>query len=183
MGTDIRSAADADVPRIAEIYAHYVRTALATFEIDPPSVEEMARRRGVVLARDLPYLVADLDGRVAGYAYVSPYNSRMAYRFSVEDSIYIHPEYARKGIGRRLLAELIARTEKCGCRQMVAVIGDSSNVASIGLHAEFGFRHVGVLRSVGFKFDRWVDTVLMQRELAAARSRRFRGVNEDENPA
>jgi L-amino acid N-acyltransferase YncA len=166
MAINIRTAADKDVPAIAGIYAHYVTTALATFEIDPPSAEEIARRRAAILARDLPYLVADLDGQAVGYAYVSPYHSRMAYRFSVEDSIYVHPEHARKGIGRQLLAELIDRAEKCGCRQMVAIIGDSDNAASIGLHAEFGFRHVGVLRSVGFKFDRWVDTVLMQRELA-----------------
>ncbi len=169
MGIEIRSAVDTDVPVIAEIYSHYVRTALATFEIDPPDAEEIARRRAAVLARGLPYLAADLDGLLVGYAYVSPYHTRLAYRFSVEDSIYIHPEHARKGIGRRLLGELIARTEKCDSRQMVAIIGDSGNAASIGLHAEFGFRHVGVLRSVGFKFGRWVDTVLMQRELRPVR--------------
>jgi L-amino acid N-acyltransferase YncA len=171
MNIDIRSATDADVPAITEIYAHYVRTALATFEIDPPSVDEMAQRRAAIVARGLPYLVADLDGLMAGYAYASPYRSRTAYRFSVEDSIYVYPKHSRKGIGRRLLAELIARAAERDCRQMVAVIGDSSNEASIGLHAEFGFRHVGVLRSVGFKFGRWVDTVLMQRELAAGAGR------------
>src|SRR5271154_6088286 len=107
MEIDIRNATDADVPRIAEIYGHYVTTALATFEIDPPSVDEMARRRSAVLARGLPYIVADLDGLAVGYAYVSPYHSRLAYRFSVENSIYIHPEHPRKGIGRKLMTELI----------------------------------------------------------------------------
>lgn len=165
METTLRSATDADVAAITEIYAHYVRTALATFEIDPPNAEEMARRRAEVVTRGLPYLVAERDGVVVGYAYVSPYHSRKAYRFSVEDSIYVHPEHARRGIGRVLLADLIDRSEQCGARQMVAIIGDSGNTASIGLHEEFGFRHVGVLRSVGFKFERWVDTVLMQREL------------------
>jgi L-amino acid N-acyltransferase YncA len=165
MGVEIRNAIDADLPAIAEIYAYYVRTALATFEIEPPSVDEMARRRTAIIARELPYLVAESDGAVAGYAYVSPYHTRKAYRFSVEDSIYVHREHARKGIGRGLLAELIVRCRQAGYRQMVAVIGDSGNGASIALHAGFGFRHVGVLRSVGFKFERWVDTVLMQLEL------------------
>jgi phosphinothricin acetyltransferase len=165
---DIRSATDADVPAIAEIYAHYVRTALATFELDPPTSKEMAERRAAIIVQGLPYLAAELDGMLVGYAYVSPYRSRPAYRFSVEDSIYVHPEHPRKGIGRKLLAELIAHTERCGRRQMIAVIGDTGNAASVGLHAQFGFRHAGVLRSVGFKFGRWVDTVLMQRELEAA---------------
>ena len=165
MGIDIRTATESDVPRIAEIYSHYVRTALATFEIEPPSAEEMAKRRSNVVSRGLPYLAADENGTLVGYAYVSPYHTRMAYRFSVEDSIYVHPEHIGKGIGRLLMTELIAQTEKCGCRQIVAIIGDSANTASIKLHEQFGFRHVGVLRSIGFKFERWVDTVLMQREL------------------
>ena len=163
----VRSSRDADVAAIAEIYSHYVRTALATFEIDPPSAEEIASRRAAVLSLGLPYLVAEVDGVVAAYAYASPYRPRPAYRFSVEDSIYVHPAYARKGLGRLLLGALIESCEAAGCRQMIAVIGDTANAPSIGLHEAFGFRHAGVLREVGFKFGRWVDTVLMQRPLGA----------------
>jgi phosphinothricin acetyltransferase len=165
----IRAARDTDIPEIAEIYGHYVRVALATFETEPPDAAEMARRRQKVLACGLPYLVAELDGHVAGYAYAAQYRPRPAYRFTVENSVYVHPDHARKGLGRLLLTELIAACEAAGCREMVAVIGDSGNAASIGLHAALGFRHVGVLRSVGFKFGRWVDTVLMQRSLGEGR--------------
>ena len=165
----VRAARDADIPQIAEIYGHYVRTALATFETDPPDTAEMARRRQNVLAHGLPYLVAELDGRVAGFAYAAPYRPRPAYRFTVENSVYVHPDHARKGLGRLLLTELIAACQAAGCREMVAVIGDTGNTASLGLHEAFGFRHVGVLRSVGFKFGRWVDTVLMQRSLGEDR--------------
>ena len=161
----VRAARDADVAEIAAIYGHYVRTALATFEVDPPDAAEMARRRAGVLAHGLPYLVAELEGSVAGYAYAAPYRLRPAYRFTVENSVYVHPAHAGKGLGRLLLSGLIAGCEAAGARQMVAVIGDSGNAASIGLHAALGFRHVGVLRSVGFKSGRWVDTVLMQRPL------------------
>jgi phosphinothricin acetyltransferase len=118
-----------------------------------------------VVVRGLPYVVAELEGTVAGYAYASPYRSRPAYRFTVEDSVHVHPVFARQGLGRMLLEELIAACGTAGRRQMVAVIGDSGNVGSIGLHEALGFQHVGVLRAVGFKFDRWVDTVLMQRAL------------------
>jgi phosphinothricin acetyltransferase len=161
----IRSSTDADLPAIAAIYAHHVRNGLASFEIDPPTVEEMARRRLEVLRRGLPYLVAGIDGIVAGYAYANLYRPRPAYRATLEDSIYIHPDYARRGLGRLLLAALIAECESQGYRQMIAVIGDSGNAASIGLHRAFGFEHAGTLRSVGFKFGRWLDTVLMQRTL------------------
>ena len=164
-----RAARDADVPEIAAIYGHYVRTALATFETDPPDAAEMARRLQHVRERGLPCLVAELEGCVAGYAYAAPYRPRPAYRFTVENSVYVHPDYQRKGLGRLLLTELIAVCEAAGCRQMVAVIGDSGNAASIGLHEALGFRRVGVLRSVGFKFGRWVDTVLMQRPLGEDR--------------
>jgi len=163
----LRPSTDADVPAIAAIYAHHVRTGLASFEIVPPTTEEIARRRLEVLKRGLPFLVAEVARTVVGYAYASPYRPRPAYRSTVEDSIYIHPDHARKGIGRLLLQELIALCEAQGYRQMVAVIGDSGNAPSIGLHQSFGFEHAGTLRSVGFKFNRWVDTVLMQRRLGA----------------
>ncbi len=158
---------DADVPFVAAIYGHHVRTGLASFEIVPPSAEEMAHRRLEVLKRGLPFLVAELAGTVAGYAYASPYRLRPAYRWTLEDSIYIHPDHTRKGIGRLLLQALIAACEAKGYRQMVAIIGDSGNAPSIGLHLAFGFEHAGTLRSAGFKFGRWVDTVLMQRPLGS----------------
>jgi L-amino acid N-acyltransferase YncA len=158
----VRASRDSDVPEMAGIYGHYVRTTLATFETDPPDAEEVGLRRQNVLARGLPYLAAELDGAVVGYAYAAPYRPRPAYRYTVENSVYVHPGHARKGLGRLLMLELIAACEAAGCKQMVAVIGDTGNAASIGLHEALGFRHVGVLRSVGFKFDRWVDTVVMQ---------------------
>lgn len=167
MTPTLRPSRDADVHAITEIYAHHVRHGLATFEIDPPDAEEMAQRRLEVLERGLPFLVAEIEGTVMGYAYARPYRSREAYRFTVEDSIYIHPDHMRKGIGRLLLPALIAGCEEAGCRQMVAIIGDSGNAASIGLHEACGFTHAGMLRSVGLKFGRWVDTVFMQRALGA----------------
>jgi len=160
-----RPSTEQDIPAITAIYAHYVRTHLATCEIDPPDEHEMARRRLDVVGRGLPHLVAEVDGEVAGYAYASPYRPRPAYRFTVEDSIYIHPAHAGKGLGRLLLSSLLTACEQAGCRQMIAVIGDSDNAASIGLHSALGFRQVGVLRSVGMKFGRWVDSVLMQRAI------------------
>jgi len=166
--TTLRPSTDGDVPAIAAIYAHHVRTGLASFEIVPPNEEEIARRRTEVLKRGLPFLVADLVGTVVGYAYASPYRLRPAYRSTLEDSIYIHPDHTRKGIGRLLLEALIADCEAKGYRQMIAIIGDSANAPSIGLHRAFGFEHAGTLRSVGFKFGRWMDTVLMQRPLGAA---------------
>jgi L-amino acid N-acyltransferase YncA len=161
----LRPSTDADVAAAAGIYAHHVRTGLASFELVPPDAEEMARRRRDVVKLGLPYLVAEVEGTVVGYAYAGPYRLRPAYRFTVEDSIYIHPAHTHKGIGRLLLAAVIARCEEQGYRQMVAIVGDSGNTPSIGLHLAFGFEHAGVLHSVGFKFGRWVDTVLMQRPL------------------
>jgi phosphinothricin acetyltransferase len=165
----VRAARAADIPEIAAIYGHYVRTHLSTFETEPPDAPEMACRFQHVLERGLPYLVAELQGRVAGYAYASQFRPRPGYRFTVEDSVYIHPDYARKGLGRLLLTEVIAACEAAGCRQMIAVVGDSANAASIGLHVALGFRHVGVLQRVGFKFGAWADAVLMQRALGEER--------------
>ena len=167
MSVMIRDSRDGDVARIAVIYAHHVRHGVASFEEVPPAADELARRRADVLDRGLPYLVAELDGNVVGYAYASPYRARSAYRFSLEDSVYVDPACHRRGAGRALLGALIARCEAGPWRQMIAVIGDSANHASIGLHARLGFRPAGTLRSVGFKFGRWIDSVLMQRPLGA----------------
>ncbi|HZT30614.1 MAG TPA: GNAT family N-acetyltransferase [Bryobacteraceae bacterium] len=163
----VRPASDTDLPAITAIYAHHVRHGTATFEIDPPDLAEMTRRRAELERRGLPYLVAESDGLVAGYAYAGVYRPRVAYRFTVENSIYVHPGHQGQGIGRVLLPALIEACEQRGLRQMVAVIGDRNNLASIRLHERFGFRHVGVLENVGFKFGRWLDTVLMQRALGA----------------
>jgi phosphinothricin acetyltransferase len=138
---------------------------LGTFEEATPSTVELKRRRRRVLARGLPYLVAEINGKVVGYSYASPFRERSAYRYTVEDSVYVDVRATRKGIGRALLAGVIARSQAGGWRQMIAVIGDSNNRASIGLHKSLGFHAAGTLRGVGFKFGRWVDTVLMQREL------------------
>jgi phosphinothricin acetyltransferase len=155
-----------DVAAIAAIYAHHVRFGLGSFEEEPPAAAEIARRRAEVLAKPLPYLVAtDATGAVLGYAYASPYRTRSAYRFSLEDSVYVAPEAGRRGIGWALLAALIEECAVLGYRQMVAVIGDSGNAASIGLHEKAGFRRVGLLPAIGFKHGRWVDGVLMQRPL------------------
>lgn len=167
----IRAATAADIEAIAAIYGHHVRTACASFEIDPPDAAEMARRHADIVSRNLPYLAADLEGVVTGFAYAGPYRTRPAYQYTVEDSIYIHPGYLGRGLGKALLSELIAQCEIVGARQMIAVIGDSANAASIRLHASFGFRHVGVLESVGFKFGRWVDIVLMQSSLGSLGTR------------
>ena len=167
----IRAAADADLPAIAELYAHHVLTGTASFEVSAPTVYEMRRRRRDVLVHGLPYFVASLsDTALAGYAYATEYRSRVAYRHTVEDSVYVDPVCVRRGAGRALLAALIAACETLGYRQMVAVIGGSDNAASISLHAALGFRHAGVLPAVGRKFDRWVDTVLMQRALGPGAS-------------
>ncbi|HJS31187.1 MAG TPA: GNAT family N-acetyltransferase [Alphaproteobacteria bacterium] len=166
----IRETTDADLPDIRAIYSHHVLHGLGSFEEVPPDLAEMRRRRGDVLARGLPYIVAMLDGRVAGYAYAGPYRTRSAYRYTVEDSIYVSPDFHRQGVGRALLEALIARCTALGFRQMIAVIGDSANDGSIGLHAAQGFVQVALLPAVGFKFGRWVDGVLMQRALGEGQS-------------
>ncbi len=161
----LRAAEDRDVARIAEIYAPYVLNGLASFEITPPDAAEIARRRADVLARGLPYLVADLAGAVVGYAYAAPYRLRPAYRYTVEDSVYVARDALGRGVGRRLLERLIADCAAGGYRQMLAVIGDSGNRPSIALHEACGFTRTGLLPAVGFKLGRWVDSVLMQRAL------------------
>jgi phosphinothricin acetyltransferase len=166
----VRDSQDSDLPRIHAIYSHHVRTGLGSFEETPPDLAEMSRRRADILSRGLPYLVAELadpgiPGGIAGYAYVGPYRPRSAYRYSVEDSIYTAPEAQRRGVGRLLLDELIRRCTALGYRQMVAVIGDSANHGSIGVHEAAGFRKVAVLPAIGLKFGRWVDSVMMQRPL------------------
>ncbi|HEX8010177.1 MAG TPA: GNAT family N-acetyltransferase [Casimicrobiaceae bacterium] len=170
MSVALRAANADDVPAIAAIYAHHVRTGTATFEIEAPGAVEMERRRRDITRQGLPYLVAVADGEVLGYAYAGPYRPRPAYRFTLEDSIYVHAEARGRGIGRALLARLIDEAERAGARQMVAVIGDGSNDASIRLHAALGFDRVGVLSSVGYKFGRWLDVVLMQRGLGLGAS-------------
>ena len=161
----IRAATTADMQSVASIYAHYVRNTAATFEIDPPDVDEMQQRRETILLAGLPYLVVEVNKSVVGYAYAGQYRPRPAYRYTVEDSIYIHPDATGRRLGQLLLAELIHACRKAGSQQMIAVIGDSANVASVRLHAAFGFRHVGVLDRVGAKFGRWYDTVLMQLDM------------------
>ena len=150
---------------VQAIYAHHVRHSLASFEIVPPSVEEMAARRADVLRQNLPYLVAELDGAVVGYCYATAYRTRPAYINTVENSVYVKDGLGGRGVGRALLSTLIARCEAGPWRQMIAVIGDSGNEASIALHRSLGFEPVGMLRAVGFKFGRWVDSVFMQRPL------------------
>jgi len=165
MAVTLRSSQDDDLAQITAIYAQHVLTGLASFEEQPPELTEMAARRAAVLARGLPYLVAVEDERVLGYAYAGPYRTRPAYRFTLEDSIYMDPGAGRRGVGTQLLSALIDDCARQGYRQMVAVIGDSDNQASIALHRKLGFQMTGVLRAVGFKFGRWVDSVLMQRAL------------------
>lgn len=162
----LRDSRAEDIPAITRIYGHWVLHGLASFEIEPPTEAEMARRREAVLAGGYPYLVAmDATGRLLGYAYAGAYRTRPAYRFAVEDSVYVAPDAGRRGVGAALLPALIARCTELGFRLMVAVIGDSGNAASIGLHARCGFRHAGLLPNIGWKHGRWVDSVLMTRPL------------------
>jgi phosphinothricin acetyltransferase len=163
----IRDANPADVAAIQEIYAQHVLNGLASFEEIPPDAQELASRRESVLALGLPYLVFELDGHIVGFAYATLYRSRSAYRHSLEDSVYVRDGFARRGIGRKLLVMLIERCSAGPWRQMIAVIGDSANASSIELHRELGFREIGTIEAVGFKFGRWVDSVLMQRALGA----------------
>ncbi len=161
----LRDATEADIAAIHRIYAHHVLHGFGSFEEVPPDEDELLRRRRDIVARGLPYIVAEIDGRIAGYAYAGPYRMRSAYRHSVEDSIYVAPQAQRQGVGRVLLAELITRCTALGYRQMVAVIGDSANHGSIGVHTAQGFVIVGRLPAIGFKHGRWVDSVVMQRPL------------------
>jgi L-amino acid N-acyltransferase YncA len=162
----IRPSNAADLPAMAAIYAHAVNHGTGTFELEPPSVDELAQRRSAVLANGWPWLVVEADA-VLGFAYANTFRPRPAYRFCVEDSIYLAPGTQGKGLGRLLLAELVARCEALGARQMLAVIGDSANVASVGVHRSLGFEHTGVFHAAGWKFGRWLDVVLMQRALGA----------------
>jgi len=167
MSIAIRAAALQDIAAVTAIYAHHVRTGLASFEYEAPGEEEMRRRFDAVTQGGFPYLVATDGGRVVAYAYASFYRARPGYRFSLEDSLYVDPGHMGRGIGRRLLEALIPACEAAGCRQLVAVIGDSANRASIAVHESCGFAMVGTFRSIGYKHGRWVDSVLMQRAIGA----------------
>jgi phosphinothricin acetyltransferase len=165
VATAVRDALEADAPAIQAIYAHHVLYGLATFEEEPPSVEEIAQRRAAVVAAGLPYLVAEQGGAVVGYSYATSYRPRRAYRYTIEDSVYVADGLGGHGIGAALLGALLARCDAGPWRQMIAIIGNSGNAGSIALHRRFGFEPAGTLRAVGFKLGRWVDTVLMQRAL------------------
>jgi len=158
----IRPATFDDIPAITRIYAHAVNTGTASFELEPPDELEMTKRMQSVLHGQFPYIVAEIDGAVAGYAYASYYRTRPAYRFTVEDSVYVAPELQRRGVGKALLINLIETCTALGFRQMIAVIGDSNQAGSIGVHRACGFLDVGNLRNIGWKFGRWLDTPLMQ---------------------
>jgi L-amino acid N-acyltransferase YncA len=161
----IRPSTEQDLPAITAIYGHHVLHGTGTFETDPPSLAEMTARRADVLGKGLPYLVAEEGGKILGYAYCQWFKPRPAYRFSAEDSIYLHPEAAGKGLGKLLLAELERQAEACGTRKLIAVIGDSNNGGSVGVHRSLGFTHVGTLKSCGWKFGKWLDIVLMEKTL------------------
>ncbi len=161
----IRPSQDADLPAITAIYGHHVLHATGTFETEPPSGADMAARRADVLAKGLPYLVVVDAGQVLGFAYCQWFKPRPAYRFSAEDSIYLHPDARGKGLGRLLLTALVEQAEKVGIRKLIAVIGDSANAGSVGVHRSLGFEPAGVIRSCGWKFGRWLDIVLMEKTL------------------
>ena len=165
VGIELRAASEGDLPAIARIYAHHVLTGFGSFEEAPPDLAELDRRRRDVAARGLPYLVAEAGGAIVGFAYASPYRARSAYRYTLEDSVYVAEGATRRGNGRALLATLIEHCTALGFRQMVAVIGDNANAASIGLHQALGFVPAGRLAAIGFKRGRWIDSVLMQRAL------------------
>lgn len=167
MTITLRPSLDADLPAITATYAHAVTHGTASFELDPPTADEMGRRRASLLADGFPFLVAEGEGRVLGYAYAGPYRSRPAYRSTVEDSVYVAPDARGLGVGRALLTQLIADATALDFRLMVAVIGDEASRASIALHGALGFEPVGTLRDVGYKHGRWLATVLMQRRLGA----------------
>lgn len=162
---NLRASTDTDLPAVTAIYAHHVTHGTGTFETVPPTEADMAARRADVLAKGLPYLVAENDAQVVGFAYCNWFKPRPAYRFSAEDSIYLHPDAAGQRLGNKLLTELARQAEAAGVRKLIAVIGDSGNVRSIGVHRAVGFRHVGTIESCGWKFDRWLDIVLMEKSL------------------
>jgi L-amino acid N-acyltransferase YncA len=161
----VRAASEPDMGAVRDIYAHYVLNSLATFEETSPSLEDMLERRRASVELGLPFLVAEAEGKMVGFAYAAPYRARPAYRFSIEDPVYVADGMSGRGIGSALLRELIACCEGGPWRQMLAVVGDSANAGSIALHRRFGFELVGTLQSVGFKFGRWVDTPILQRAL------------------
>lgn len=161
----IRPSTPADLPAISAIYGWNVHNGTGTFELDAPDEAEMSRRRDDVLSKGLPWLVVERGGAVQGYAYANHFRPRRAYRFCVEDSLYLAAGAQGQGLGRLLLVELMARCEAAGARQMLAVIGDSANLGSIGVHRTLGFEHAGVMKAVGWKFDRWLDVVVMQKAL------------------
>ena len=167
----IRPSTLDDLPAITAIYAHAVLHGTGTFEIEAPDEAEMARRRDDVLSKGLPWLVAQAGDQVLGYAYANHFRPRRAYRFCLENSIYLAAQARGQGLGRLLLTELVGRCEAAGARQMLAVIGDADNAGSIGVHAALGFEHCGVLKAAGWKFDRWLDVVLMQRSLGHGHAR------------
>ncbi len=165
----VRAASESDMGSVRDIYAHYVLHSLATFEETPPTIEEMLARRRTSVDLGLPYLVAEAEAKLLGFAYAAAYRPRPAYRFAIEDLVYVADGFGGGGIGSALLGELIAACEKGPWRQMVAIVGDSANSASIALHRRFGFQLAGTLRSIGFKHGRWVDTPILQRALGAAK--------------
>ena len=166
----IRPSRDEDIAAITAIYRHHVLNGTGTFEIEPPTEADMAARRADVLAKGLPYLVVEEAGQVLGFAYCNWFKPRPAYRFSAEDSIYMAADAHHKGLGKALLAELCAQAERAGVRKFLAVIGDSANAGSIGVHRSLGFGHVGTVKSCGWKFDRWLDVVMMEKTLGAGDS-------------
>ena len=166
----IRPSTEADVVAITTIYQHHVEHGTGTFEITPPTPEDMTNRRQDVLSKNLPYLILEEDSMVIGFAYCNWFKPRPAYRFSAEDSIYLAPSATGRGLGKLLLTELMAQAERAGVRKLIAVIGDSANRGSIGVHQVCGFTHVGVLSACGWKFERWLDVVLMERALGLGAS-------------
>jgi len=162
MTFNIRPATETDIDAITAIYAHHVLHGTGTFELDPPNAAEMGNRFAKLTAAGYPFLVAESGGEVVGYGYLGPFRERRAYRFTVEDSVYVHPDHVRKGIGSQLLTALIEAAKEGNYTQLVALIGDSENKASIALHERAGFERTGIMRNTGYKFDRWLDVVIMQ---------------------
>jgi L-amino acid N-acyltransferase YncA len=161
----VRPAINADAAAVQAIYAHHVLHGTGTFEEDPPTVADMEGRMEAILRRGLPYLVAEIDGKVAGFAYAGPFRMRAAYRYTAEDSVYIAPDRVGQGVGKRLVEEVVGVCERLGMHQLLAVIGDSANQASIGVHRSCGFEMIGTMPGVGYKFGRWLDVVLMSKPL------------------